>query len=366
MLSIEGLRRQVGDFRLQVDRWAVSAGQYCVIVGPSGAGKTMLLEMIAGLHPPDAGRIWLDGRDVTDLAPEARGIGFVYQDYWLFENLTVRQNIDFGRRYRRRAANAPATDALAERLHITGLLERRPRNLSGGERQRVALARALAIRPKLLFLDEPLGTLDPVTRERVAVELRNCHREFGTTTLHVTHDHEEACLMGEAVAVMLDGRLEQTGPTAEVFRRPRDPRLARFLGCQNLFPADAVATCSPGIVRISCGGSTFDVPCDLTGKVTVCVRPEDVCVRPAGWNRMLASPVTETSAATLKVARLPGTITGISDRGPLVRLTVDVAGQSWVSLISRSEQHEHGLGLRDAVQLVVASETVHVMRPDGH
>ena len=98
MLSIEDLRRQVGPFRLQVDRWAVSAGQYCVIVGPSGAGKTMLLEMIAGLHPPDAGRIWLDGRDVTDLAPEARGIGFVYQDYWLFENLTVRQNIDFGRR----------------------------------------------------------------------------------------------------------------------------------------------------------------------------------------------------------------------------------------------------------------------------
>ncbi|MHC4797466.1 MAG: ATP-binding cassette domain-containing protein, partial [Planctomycetota bacterium] len=249
MLRVEGLQRRVGVFQLRIDQWTIEQGQYIALVGPSGAGKTMLLETLAGLHRPDGGRIWIDDRDVTFEPPEDLGIGFVYQDCWLFPHLTVRQNIDFGRRYHPKSLG-PTTEELVDMLHITDLLERNPQTLSGGERQRVALARALAIQPRLLFLDEPLGTLDPVTREHVGTELQNCHRAFGTTTVHVTHDHIEARTFGDSVAVMLRGGLEQSGPTEEVFKHPRTTELAGFLGCENLFAAEAEPIADNGRVKI--------------------------------------------------------------------------------------------------------------------
>src|SRR5262245_46275145 len=160
MLRIERLRRRIGQFELRVDELRVNRGDYVVLLGPSGAGKTMLLETIAGLHRA-SGRVWIDDREVSDCPPEARGVGLLYQDCWLFPHLNIRENIDFGRRYHHRAASliGSSTDELAAILHISHLLPRRPRTLSGGERQRVALARALAIRPQLLLLDEPLGPL---------------------------------------------------------------------------------------------------------------------------------------------------------------------------------------------------------------
>ena len=241
----------------------------------------MLLETIAGLHPLEGGSIHLDGRDITRLPPERRGIGLVYQHCWLFPHLSVRQNIDFGRRDHRKATPPADTEQLADRLQIGTLLDRKPEGLSGGERQRVALARALAIRPRLLFLDEPLGTLDPVTREHVAAQLQGCHREFGMTTIHVTHDHAEARMAGDAVAVLLGGRLEQAGGLDDVFRRPRTPALARFLGCENLLEARAEPARPPGQVLVRLAETTFQVESPHSGPVVVCIRPEDLHVEAA-------------------------------------------------------------------------------------
>ncbi len=353
MLRVEKLTRRAGRFRLNVDEWSIEEGQYVVMVGPSGAGKTMLLETIAGLNRPDRGRVFVGGADVTDAAPERRNVGFVYQDCWLFPHMTVRANIDFGRRYQRRAATDTAltTDALAEMLHIKPLLERRPRTLSGGERQRVALARALAIRPRLLFLDEPLGNLDPVTREHVAAELRNCHRQFGMTSVHVTHDHTEARLLGDATTVILQGRLQQHGPTEEVFGRPATVELARFLGCENIHNGEAVASGQAGRVNVRVGEHTLAAASDHTGPVMVCVPPEHVRVAPNGGDREQSTPHSG----------LGGRITSVSLRGALVRLVVDAGGENWVSLTSRSEQRQHALAVGDEVVLDVPPEAVHLI-----
>ena len=353
MLRVEKLHHRAGSFRLRIDEWSIERGQYLALVGPSGAGKTMFLETVAGLHRAETGRIWIDGKDMTRRPPEDRGIGFVYQDCWLFPHLSVRENIDFGRRYHRSSSNGGRrTEDLADMLHIRGLLDRRPTNLSGGERQRVALARALAVQPRVLFLDEPLGPLDPVTREHVAAELRSCHRALGMTTIHVTHDHAEARMMGDATAVILDGSLEQYGPTEDVFRRPRTPRLAAFLGCENVIEAMAEPCGQPGRVRISLGGCVVEVPDttarNTTGKVAACVRPEEVLVDSIDRQASGGSP-------------LSGTVTEVSLRGPLVRLVIDVEGHRWVSLMGRSYRPGSHFVPGEPVALRISDDAWHLI-----
>ena len=348
MLRIEGLHRRAGTFRLTVNQWSVEPGQYLVMVGPSGAGKTMLLETVAGLHRLDQGRIWIGEREITNDPPERRGIGFVYQDCWLFPHLTVRSNIDFGRRYHRHLTSSPAlqTKMLAEMLNIGALLERKPRTLSGGERQRVALARALAVRPRLLFLDEPLGNLDPSTREHVAAQLKRCHREFEMTTIHVTHDHTEARMMGDAAAVILSGRMQQSGPTEEVFARPRTVKLAKFLGCENVHRAEAAPSGENRVV-VRCADATMEVASRLSGKVVLCVPPEHVLLFREG----------EIGSEQ----GLTGTIKEVALRGPLVRAVAEVSGQDWVSLMSRSEQRQRRFEVDDHVIMQLPSDACHLI-----
>ena len=353
MLRVEGLRRTAGVFRLRVDRWEVPHGTYLVLVGPSGAGKTMLLETVAGLERPDEGQIWIDGRPAVNLPPEARGIGFVYQDCWLFPHMSVRQNIDFARRYHRDkdCPDGPTTSELADMLGIGDLLDRRPRTLSGGERQRVALARALSIRPRLMFLDEPLGMLDPVTREAVAAELRDCHRRFGTTTIHVTHDHTEARSLGDEVAVMLDGALEQSGPSEEVFQKPRTRSLARFLGCENLFECEASASSVPGHAELALAGRRLSLPSTVTGRAIACVRSEEVLIEP--W--------TEGASQNAPFPSFPAVIAEISPRGPLLRMVVKAGKIQWVSLVGRSRQDTDRYRVGVKVAVVIRADAVHLV-----
>ncbi|GMU24535.1 MAG: ABC transporter ATP-binding protein [Phycisphaerae bacterium] len=367
MLRVENLELQVGRFRLAIADWTVAPGAYVALVGPSGAGKTMLLETIAGLHRPDAGRIWIDGVDATREPPEYRGVGFVYQDHWLFPHLTVRQNIEFGLRYRDQPCDrGPSIEELAGLLHIPDLLERKPLGLSGGERQRVALARALAIRPRLLFLDEPFGTLDPVTRESVAAELLNCHRALGITTIHVTHDHTEARMMADTAAVVLGGRLEQAGPTDVVFRRPRSRALARFLGCENVFEVDLEADEEPGQVQIRLNGRALRLKSTCTGRVALCLRPEDLFVEPRtapvpGDAEGRTSGV-RAAGSRGRVAELGmGVLVRAADRGTAIRVNVDFAGREWVSLVSHGEWFRNRLSPGDAVLLCAPESALHLM-----
>ncbi|MEP0842306.1 MAG: ATP-binding cassette domain-containing protein [Phycisphaerae bacterium] len=355
MLRVEDLERRIGGFRLAVEEWCVERGSYVVVIGPSGSGKTMLLESLAGLQRPRSGRVWIDGRDVTHVPAERRGIGLVYQDCWLFPHLTVRQNIHFGHRYHRTARKTlPNADALAEMLHIAHLLDRRPEGLSAGERQRVALARALAIRPRLLFLDEPLGTLDPVMREHVAREILACHRDLGMTTIHVTHDHTEARVIGDAAAVLLAGRLQQYGGVDEVFNRPKTTALARFLGCENLVESRATASRTPGRVLVRAGAQTLELASPILGPVAVCIRPEDVHVAAAAAGESAPLP-----AGAVRLGE--GTVTELSLRGPQVRVVCAADGVNWVSLVGRSEWAHKGLATGVRVALTAPARAVHLI-----
>ena len=214
------------------------AGQVTAVLGPSGAGKSTLLGLVAGLLAPDRGDVRFDGRSVVHLPPEKRDLGVVFQSYALFAHMTVEDNVGFGLTVRgvgRRAARRRVA-ALLERFEIAPLARRYPVQLSGGERQRVALARALAAAPRALLLDEPLAALDARLRLALRAELAERLAETGVTTLYVTHDQEEAMALGDRVAVLRDGRLEQVGSPEELYRRPATPFVASFVGEANFLP----------------------------------------------------------------------------------------------------------------------------------
>jgi ABC-type sugar transport system ATPase subunit len=239
---------------------SIEDGELLVLVGPSGCGKSTVLRLIAGLETPTKGRILIDGKDVTDLAPQERDLAMVFQSYALYPHKTVRENLAFPLRMRR----TPATEigrrvgAVAETLGLTELLDRRPRELSGGQRQRVALGRAIVREPRAFLLDEPLSNLDARLRVETRAELARIHRRLGATMVYVTHDQEEALTLGDRVAIMLDGRLEQLASPLEVYRRPVNPFVAGFIGspAMNFLSCRSKST-GAGVVLV---GEGFTLP----------------------------------------------------------------------------------------------------------
>lgn len=233
MLEVRGLEASLGTFKLGPIDLLVGDGVYAILAGPNGSGKTSLLKAIAGLVRA-RGSVLIDDRDVSSLPPERRNIGYVPQSYALFDNMTVYANIEYGLR----ARGVPKEERrrvvleIAERLEISELLGRYPRHLSGGQRQRVALARALAVRPRVLLLDEPLAGLDPEIKTPVMALLRSISRDYGLPILHVTHDAYEAYSLGDYIYVMYRGRVVEAGAPEELYNRPRHAFTARFFGLQ--------------------------------------------------------------------------------------------------------------------------------------
>jgi ABC-type sugar transport system ATPase subunit len=218
------------------------SGALTVIVGPSGCGKTTLLRSLAGFVALQGGRIWMGERDVTNLAPQLRHCAMVFQSYALWPHMTVCENLAFGLRLRkvsRREIEQRVSEALelVELDRVPGIENRRPRELSGGQQQRVALARAITVRPQVLLLDEPLSNLDAQIRHRVRVEIRTLQRRTGITTIYVTHDQEEAMSIADLMVVMNEGLVAQAGPPEEVYARPANPFVAKFLGATNVLAA---------------------------------------------------------------------------------------------------------------------------------
>jgi len=244
-VALSGVSKHFGDVAA-VDglELAIGHGEFLVLLGPSGCGKSTVLRLIAGLEVPTAGTIAIDGRPVDDVAPRDRDVAMVFQSYALYPNKTVAANIEFPLKARgvdkpdRRAAVAEA----AGMLGLGGLLDRRPGQLSGGQRQRVALARAVVRRPAVFLMDEPLSNLDAKLRGETRTELVALHRRFDATVLYVTHDQVEAMTMATRVALMRDGRLQQTGRPQEIYDRPANVFVASFLGSppMNLFPPGAL------------------------------------------------------------------------------------------------------------------------------
>jgi molybdate/tungstate transport system ATP-binding protein len=273
MLELRSIDKRLGSLDLSGISLTITKGECLVLLGPSGVGKTVLLEIIAGLSRPDAGSILWDGQDIAAAPPEARGFALVYQDYALFPHLTVAQNIRYGLRASGAKSQAmrEKVQDLARVLHITDILGRRPSMLSGGEQQRVALARALASNPRLLLLDEPLSALDRNTRLTLRKELKRMRKRLGVPILHVTHDPEEAMELGDRVCVMLDNRIRQMGSPEELFRRPSDPDVAEFLGIWNILPVTEVRDGSCSICGMQIHANAAD---DSTSYIWI--KPEEI------------------------------------------------------------------------------------------
>jgi len=232
-IEINGVTKRFGEFvALENVSLEVEAGSLTALLGPSGSGKSTLLRIVAGLEQPDAGTVKLDGDDVTGKPPQARGIGFVFQHYAAFKHMTVRKNVAFGLEIRRRPKQETAdrVDELLELVQLRGLADRYPAQLSGGQRQRMALARALAVEPSVLLLDEPFGALDARVRKELRLWLRRLHDDQHVTTVIVTHDQEEAMDVADKIALMHEGRIEQTGKPRELYEQPANDFVLTFFG----------------------------------------------------------------------------------------------------------------------------------------
>ena len=243
VVELTGVSKRYGDVvALQALDLAVLEGELLSVLGPSGCGKTTTLNVIAGFADPDAGRVLVDGEDVTGRPAWRRGLGVVFQSYALFPHMTVAENVAFGLR-ERGVAKRQVAERVAEALalvRLPGQARQRPQQLSGGMQQRVALARALVIRPRVLLLDEPLAALDRKLREEMRAELRDIQRTVGITTVFVTHDQHEALALSDRIAVMNAGRIEQLGPPRDVYERPATRFVADFIGASSVLEGRAV------------------------------------------------------------------------------------------------------------------------------
>lgn len=347
MIRIEDVSRDWKQFKLDHVNLEVEEGEYFMIIGPSGSGKTMLLETIAGMWNVDSGRIYMNGRDVTNFPPEERGVGFVYQNYMLFPHKTVFENIAFGlniRRVEKDEINL-RVEEMMNLMGISHLADRLPRTLSGGEQQRTALARALIIYPKVMLMDEPLSALDRVTREDLMKLLKDLHSKFDTTFIHVSHNLEEALMLADRIALMRNGRISQVGTSTEVFRKPADKFVADFVGVENIIEGVASET-KEKLTVVDTGNIVLYSVEQKKGKVHVTVRPEDI---------ILSSKRVTTSARNV----FEGKVKEISDRGALIRLKIDV-GEPLIVFLTRQSFLDMELNVGKTVWAEFKATAVHL------
>ena len=352
MIRLEDVALRIGKFALAGVTIDVPSGGYGLIIGPTGSGKTTLLEAVAGHVPVSSGRITLDGRDVTRLAPEARGIGFVYQSYHLFPHHTVAENIGYGLREFPSDARRARVNELASLLGIAPLLDRGIEGLSGGEQQRVALARAMAPRPSIQLLDEPFAAVDPALRRVLRRELQVMREREGVTTLHVTHDVDDALRLGDVVAVLADGGVAQSGPPDHVFRFPNSPFVAHFLGSGSVLKGTIERTGASEDgrfpARFVSGPLALEVVAEREGEAHAVIRPEDLLVSSSPFE---GYPRNRFDAVVRRVERL----------GPIAHVHLEVEGVPLLASVTSASVETQSIAADQKVYVALKATAVHLL-----
>jgi len=342
LISVSDLSVMRGSFALKGISFSVEGGSCLALIGPNGSGKTTILECVAGLIKPKRGKIIIDDVDVTNLPPEKRGVGYVPQDFVLFPHLSAEQNIAFGLK----DAKSEKVKEIMEWLEISHLAGRDVRSLSGGEKQKVALARALAANPKVLLLDEPLSSIDPLSKEKLRRELKGLISKILATlklpVIYVTHDLSEAELMSDYLAVLNNGRIEQIGLKSEVLAKPHSRFVAEFLG-YNILEGRVVGL-EDGLVTIDVKGVLVKVEAEdvnLSGEVTLVLRPQDIILS--------QKEAIEERWQHCKCNALSGIVTEIYKMGASAKVLIDI-GVPLTTYISASMLDEYKIGSSVFVQ----------------
>ena len=326
----------------------VEEGEFVSFLGGSGCGKTTTLRMIAGFETPTEGSIRINGDEIANVPPNKRGVGMVFQNYALFPNMTVRKNIEFGLKVAkwRPVEIAKRIEEMLSLIHMEELGDRYPHQMSGGQQQRAALARALAVRPRVLLLDEPLSALDAKIRGQLRTEIRAIQQKLGITTIYVTHDQEEALSISDRVAVMRDGLIEQIGAPFEIYNHPATPYVATFIGTLNVIPATAI---DPAAGTVAVDGQLLKTGTDFDARpgdeTRLSIRPEAISLGGDSGNV------------------LEGKVTNVKLLGSIVRIVVSVGGSS-ISMDGFNDPSLTLPGIGDTVRLHVAPEAIVVSRPE--
>jgi molybdenum ABC transporter ATP-binding protein len=320
LLEVRNLSITLGEFKLVDVSLRVEEGEYFIVLGPTGAGKTVLVECIAGIHHPKEGEIYLGGERIDHLKPEERGIGYVPQDYALFPHMTVKNNIAFGLRIRKASPSyiEEKVEELVNLLRIKHLLHRYPSTLSGGEKQRVALARALAINPRLMLMDEPLSALDEQTREELCRELRRIHRETKKMIIHISHNLEETFSLADRVCILNEGKVMAIGKPDELLNYPPNYFVASFLRTGNIFKGTVLR--ENGGVKFKNEKLELRLLKGEEGEAYATIRPEAVLLQ-------------KDNPSPTNTVR--GKVSHIFDQGHFYKIVVDIGGCEVISMLTR-------------------------------
>ena len=348
MIILKHINLKVGLFCLNDINLHVSKGEYFVIVGPTGAGKSCILNCIAGLYRIDSGDLWVGGKHSSNLSIEERNIGYVFQNSFLFPHLSVYKNIAFGLKLRKNGGRNDVQNRISNisgLLGISNLLERSVYNLSGGEQQRVALARSMVCEPNAILLDEPFSSVDQKTAENLMIEFKRIQEETGQTVIHVTHNQEEAMILADRICVMNGGGLIQTGTPREMLRRPNSEFVADFFGAQNIFRGTSAI--EGNLSRIEYNGNCIYSNELQAGELVFFIRPEETII---SLNNTQAQGRNNYTA----------TVKQIVDRGIIIQTFMD-AGFPIVNFSLRNSFLHMGLKVGDTVKVSFEESAVHII-----
>ena len=354
-LEVKDLNVNLGQFHLVDFNLKLKKKDYMVIVGPTGSGKSVFLETIAGFYRPQSGKILLEGKDITNLNPEKRGISIIYQDFVLFPHMDVSENIAYGLKKKvedKEMIESKVTD-VAKRLRISHLLDRNPETLSGGEKQRTAIARSLIVEPNLLLMDEPFSALDVNTHAYLTDLLKKAVSDYQTTCIHVTHNFNDVWSLAEQVAVMNDGEILQQGIVADVFSKPNYDFVADFVGVGNIFQGEVIGQ-NRDITKVKVAENLIIYSSDTyntdSKKVVIVVRPENIILS----NQPFVSSMRN---------QLNGIVTEIVLIGPTVWVETDVQGTSFKGIITPASLDM--LGIKKGKEIYLSFKSINAKLIDN-